>query len=122
MRIVIADDDPSVLALVRTTLELDRHEVHAAADGREALELVDALAPDLVVLDVMMPRLDGWTVVATLRRDERFARTPLLVLTARGLPQDVQTGREAGASATLAKPFEPQDLSDMVAALGAVRR
>ena len=117
MRVMTVDDDPSVLSLVQTTLELDGHEVTTAVDGYDALHKLETSKPDLVVLDVMMPGKNGWEVLEAVRADPRLARTPVLLLTARGLPDDVQRGKALGASAVLAKPFEPQELSDVVAAL-----
>ncbi|MDP3711194.1 MAG: response regulator [Mycobacteriales bacterium] len=117
MRVMTVDDDPSILSLVQTTLELDGHEVTKAVDGNDALYKLETSKPDLIVLDVMMPGKNGWEVLEAIRQDVRLARTPVLLLTARDLPDDVQRGRELGASAVLAKPFEPQQLSDLVAAL-----
>ena len=117
MRVLSVDDDPSIRQLVRDTLELDGHEVSTAEDGYAALRALETSKPDLVVLDVMMPGKSGWEVLEAIREDERLGHVPVVLLTARDLPQDVQRGRELGASASLSKPFEPQDLSDVVAAL-----
>jgi CheY-like chemotaxis protein len=117
VRVLTVDDDPSVLMLVRDTLELDGHEVTTAVDGYDALRTLETSKPDLVVLDVMMPGRDGWQVLEAVRADPRLLRVPVVLLTARDLPDDVRRGHELGASAVLSKPFEPQDLSDVVAAL-----
>ena len=111
------DDDPSIRQLVQDTLELDGHEVSTAADGYEALRVLETSKPDLVVLDVMMPGKSGWEVLEAIRQDPRLARTPVVLLTARDLPHDVQRGKELGASAVMSKPFEPDELSSTVAAL-----
>lgn len=117
MRVMTVDDDPSVLSLVVTTLELDGHEVFTATDGFDALRKLETSRPDLLVLDVMMPGKNGWEVLEAFRADPRFTRTPVVLLTARGLPDDIQRGKELGATAVLGKPFDPQELSDIVNAL-----
>jgi DNA-binding response OmpR family regulator len=117
MRVMTVDDDPSVLSLVQTTLELDGHEVTTAVDGYDALRKLETSRPDLLVLDVMMPGKNGWEVLEEFRADPRFVRTPVILLTARGLPDDVQHGKELGATAVLAKPFEIDELSSLVSAL-----
>ncbi len=117
MRVMTVDDDPSVLSLVVTTLELDGHEVITAHDGFDALHKLETSRPDLLVLDVMMPGKNGWEVLEAFRADPRFTRTPVVLLTARGLPDDIQRGKELGATAVLSKPFDPEELSDIVTAL-----
>lgn len=121
MRILVVDDDPSVRDLVSLQLELEGHEVTTASDGAEALALIEAEpAPELVVLDVMMPQLNGWDVLERLRADERHRRLPVVLVTAKDLPNDRQRGRELGATALLAKPHDAQCLIDIVAAVSAV--
>lgn len=121
MRILVVDDDPSVRDLVSLQLELEGHEVATAVDGVAALELIEsAPVPDLLVLDVMMPRLNGWDVLERLRADERHRRLPVVLVTAKDLPNDRQRGRELGATALLAKPHDAQCLIDIVAAVSAV--
>lgn len=122
MHILVVDDDPVVRALTQEALESAGHRVTLALDGAEALELVAELSPQLVVCGVMMPKVNGGSVVTALRADERFARLPVLMLTGRGMPQDVQTGRDVGATALLAKPFAVEELTSLVDALGCLRR
>lgn len=117
MHVMTVDDDPSVLSLVVTTLELDGHDVTTAIDGFDALHKLETSRPDLLILDVMMPGKNGWEVLEAFRADVRFTRTPVVLLTARGLPNDIQRGKELGATAVLSKPFDPQELSDIVSAL-----
>jgi DNA-binding response OmpR family regulator len=116
-RILAVDDDPMLQHLVRLNLELDGFEVETASDGDEALEMVESFAPDLVVLDIMMPRRDGWDVCTMLKNDARYAGIPVVLLSARCQQSDMQRGREIGASAFLAKPFDPSELSSLVTVL-----
>lgn len=117
MRIVVVDDDPSVRALLQAQLELAGHEVHVADDGMAGLRLVQESSPDAVVLDVMMPEASGWQVLEQLRSDPRTARLPVVLLTARNLPDDVRHGYELGASAVLSKPYEEHQLIDVLTTL-----
>jgi DNA-binding response OmpR family regulator len=118
--VLVADDDPDILALVRFRLERDGYEVLSAPDGETALDLALARTPDLALLDVMMPRLDGYEVTRRLREHGATATIPIILLTARVQEPDVERGFEAGADDYVTKPFSPQALGERVqAALGA---
>ena len=118
--VLVADDDPDILALVRFRLERDGYEVLSAPDGETALDLALARTPDLALLDVMMPRLDGYEVTRRLRRHGPTTAIPIILLTARVQDPDVALGIEAGADDYVTKPFSPQALGARVqAALGA---
>jgi DNA-binding response OmpR family regulator len=120
--VLVADDDPDILALVRFRLERDGYEVVAAADGESALGLALERTPDLAVLDVMMPKLDGYELTRRLRGHEQTERMPIILLTARVLEADVERGVAAGADDYVTKPFSPGVLGARVqAALGARR-
>jgi DNA-binding response OmpR family regulator len=114
INVLIADDEDSVVELVRVTLEDERVRVIAAGDGVTALALADEIVPDLVLLDVNMPGYDGVEVCRRLRGDARFARTPIVMLTAAARPEDVRRGLEAGATEYLTKPFSPVRLLTLV--------
>jgi DNA-binding response OmpR family regulator len=114
LNVLIADDEDSVVALVRVTLEDERVRVIAASDGVAALALADEIAPDLVFLDVHMPGHDGVEVCRRLRTDARFARTPIIMLTAATRPEDVRRGLDAGATEYLTKPFSPVRLLTLI--------
>jgi DNA-binding response OmpR family regulator len=117
--VLIADDDPDILALVRFRLERDGYEVLSAPDGETALDLAMARTPDLAVLDVMMPRLDGYEVTRRLREHGPTTTIPIILLTARVQEPDLERGFEAGADDYVTKPFSPQALGERVqAALG----
>jgi DNA-binding response OmpR family regulator len=117
--VLVADDDPDILALVRFRLERDGYEVLSAPDGETALDLALARPPDLAVLDVMMPRLDGYEVTRRLREHGPTTTIPIILLTARVQEPDLERGFEAGADDYVTKPFSPQALGERVqAALG----
>jgi CheY-like chemotaxis protein len=105
--ILIADDEPHVVELVRVTLEDDRIRVLEAFDGERALAIAQAVHPDVILLDVHMPRVDGLEVCRRLRRDPAFADTSIVMLTAAAQKQDIARGLAAGANHYLTKPFSP---------------
>jgi DNA-binding response OmpR family regulator len=118
--VLVADDDPDILALVRFRLEREGYDIVSASDGQTALELALDRAPDVAVLDVMMPRLDGYELTRRLREHEPTKGMPIILLTARVGESDVQHGLEMGADDYVTKPFSPQVLRERVrAALGA---
>ena len=108
--ILVVDDDAKIVRLVRTYLERDGFLVVTAADGPAALEAIETHRPALVVLDLMLPELDGRAVIRAVRRDEEAARTPILVLSARSSTIDRIAGLEDGADDYLPKPFSPAEL------------
>jgi CheY-like chemotaxis protein len=108
--VVLAEDDPDIRTLVRTLLERWGYEVAAAATGREALALVAARRPGLVVLDVGLPSPDGLELTRTLRADPELGGVPVLLLTAHAGEQRAAAGVAAGASGYLTKPFRAQAL------------
>lgn len=108
--ILVVDDDAKIVRLVRTYLERDGFTVVTAADGPAALEAIETHQPALVVLDLMLPELDGRAVIRAVRRDEEAAHTPILVLSARSSTIDRIAGLEDGADDYLPKPFSPAEL------------
>jgi len=115
--ILIVDYEPPILDLVRFTLEDAEVRVVEASDCVEALALARRLRPDLILLDVHMPRLDGLEACRQIRRDPALAQTPIVMLTAAGQEADRARGREAGADEYLTKPFSPLALLALVEAL-----
>ena len=115
--ILIVDDEPPILDLVRFTLEDADVRVVEASDGVEALAVARREKPDLILLDVHMPRLDGLEACRQIRREPDLARTPIVMLTAAGQEADRARGREAGADEYLTKPFSPLALLALVEAL-----
>jgi DNA-binding response OmpR family regulator len=108
--ILVVDDDAKIVRLVRTYLERDGYRVVTAADGPAALDAIERHRPALVVLDLMLPELDGRAVIRAVRRDDEAAATPILVLSARGTTIDRIAGLEDGADDYLPKPFSPAEL------------
>jgi DNA-binding response OmpR family regulator len=115
--ILIADDDPDILALVSFRLERAGYEVVQARNGEEAVQVALARRPDLAVLDVMMPRLDGYEATRRLREHEETSRMPVILLTARVQEEDIARGFDAGADDYVKKPFSPQELGSRVQAV-----
>ena len=115
--VLAADDDEDILALVAFRLERSGYTVIQARDGQEALELALSEKPDLAVLDVMMPKLDGFELTRRLRSEEATSRMPIILLTARAQDTDVDQGFEAGADDYIRKPFSPQELRTRVQAI-----
>ncbi|HYO41925.1 MAG TPA: response regulator transcription factor [Candidatus Limnocylindrales bacterium] len=112
--ILVVDDDPKIVALVRTYLERERFPVVTAADGREALRVIEERSPRLVVLDLMIPEIDG---LAVIRRTRALGDVPILVLSARGAVGDRILGLSEGADDYLPKPFSPAELVIRVRAI-----
>jgi DNA-binding response OmpR family regulator len=115
--ILVVDDDAKIVRLVRTYLERDGFSVVTASDGPAALEAIERDAPALVVLDLMLPELDGRAVIRAVRRDEESAATPIIVLSARGSTMDRIAGLQDGADDYLPKPFSPGELVVRVKAI-----
>ena len=114
-KVLVVDDEPDILLLHRLNLEAAGHTVVLAADGMTALERIADRNPDCVVLDVMMPVLDGWGVLERLKAVD--GSPPVLVVSAKSSPTDINRARELGAADFLAKPFDGDELVERVAAL-----
>lgn len=121
-RVLAVDDDPVIQRLLQVNLEMEGFDVELAADGAEALERMRASAPDLVLLDVMMPELDGWAVCEAMKADPSLADVPVIFLSARAQDVDIERGTGLGAAAYITKPFDPIDLVALVEELIAERR
>ncbi len=110
---LVVDDNKVIRQLIRVNLELEGFEVVTAADGAECLDVVHQVRPDVVTLDVVMPRLDGLRTAARLRADPRTQDVPLVVVSA-CTQYEVEAGLEVGVDAFMAKPFEPAELVSVV--------
>ena len=115
LRVLVADDEPPIRLLCQVNLALAGMEVLQAGDGQEALALARAEVPDVLLLDLMMPRMDGWSVAEALQEDERTRDIPVLFLTARATTVDVRRAAELGALGYILKPFDPVALAPLVA-------
>jgi diguanylate cyclase (GGDEF)-like protein len=109
-RILVVDDDRNLRKIIQTNLELAGYEVSTAANGEEALNMLDSMQPDLIVLDVMMPIMDGYEVARRVRRHPANTHVPIIMLTAKSEVEDKLAGFEAGADDYITKPFGPQEL------------
>ena len=122
IRILLVDDEPDLVQMVSVRLKAAGYEVSTAYDGQEALEKVRQAQPDLMILDLMLPKLDGYKVCRLLKFDERTRALPILIFTARAQVEDVTLATECGADAYLTKPFEAKMLlakmQELLAAAG----
>jgi DNA-binding response OmpR family regulator len=116
-RILLVDDEPVICELVRAMLVSPTVEVEVASDGDEALRRARACTFDLILLDVVLPGMDGINVCRTLRSESATARKPIYMLTAKAKPADVETALQAGADGHISKPFRGAELLELVAAL-----
>lgn len=113
-KILVVDDEEHVVAAIVTNLQLEGYEVIPAYNGAEALELVTEEQPDLIVLDVMMPEMNGWEVLERLKNDPATEQLPVIMLTALSQDRDIEKGWELEANAYLTKPFDPAKLIRIV--------
>jgi CheY-like chemotaxis protein len=112
--VLIADDEEDIIRFVEINLRLEGLEVITAKDGEEALQQAFDQRPSLILLDAMMPRMDGYEVCAKLRADERTFQMPIIMLTAKSLEADRALARDVGADDCIIKPFDPTELVDKV--------
>ncbi len=112
--VLVVDDEPDVLLLCRVNLEFEGYVVTEASDGVEAMERVRERLPDIILLDVMMPRMDGWQVLKALKDDPQFSDIPVVMLTAKVQDQDQIRGWSSGAAEYITKPFSPLSLSQVL--------
>lgn len=115
----MVDDSDTIRALIALNLELEGFDVHQAHDGQECLEVVPTLRPDVITMDVAMPRLDGFTAATRLRNDPDTAGIPIVMVTARAQGSDLQRGADIGVAAYVTKPFEPAHLVEVVRSVAA---
>jgi two-component system, chemotaxis family, chemotaxis protein CheY len=121
-RVLLVEDSRVVRRMVRDALSMDGHEIHEAEDGRQGLQAVERVAPDLVITDVNMPEMDGIALTRAIRGLPRFRFTPILILTTESSDAMKDAGRSAGATGWIVKPFEPVTLRGVVArVLGGLR-
>lgn len=109
-KILVVDDERHIVRLVEVNLERAGYEVLTAYDGVEALEQVEQEDPDMIVLDVMMPRMDGFDVLKNLQSDPKYKDIPVIMLTAKAQDADIFKGWQSGVSSYLTKPFNPKEL------------
>ena len=116
-RVLVVEDDHVIRELLVVNLKMEGHEAVTAADGNEALEVVARTHPDVVLLDMMLPGLDGWEVTSRLKGDSETSAIPIVALSARAMQADIDRGRELGVDHYVTKPFDPIDLMQLVGSL-----
>jgi DNA-binding response OmpR family regulator len=113
-RVLVVDDDEVIRRLIAVNLQLEGFDVSTAVDGQDCLDKVAEIDPDVITLDVMMPRLDGWETAVQLRRAPGTAHIKVVLITARAQEDDKTRGRHVGADAYLTKPFDPNEMIRVV--------
>ena len=113
--ILIAEDEREIRDLIQFTLMFAGHKITAAANGAEALELAPKVKPDLIMMDVRMPKMTGYEACREMKKIEELKKVPVIFLSAKGQDEEKQTGIEAGAIAYILKPFAPDDLTRQIA-------
>jgi len=113
-KVLVIDDEPGIVDIVETNLVGDGFEVVSAKDGKEGLAKVQSEKPELVILDVMMPQMDGWEVLRHMEADPSTAGIPVIMLTAKASDEDYIHGLEEGAVEYITKPFYPQELVNRI--------
>lgn len=113
-RVLICDDDPVILRLIQVNLELEGYDVLLAHHGEEAYEVATAEKPDMIILDIMMPRWDGYQTCEKLKANDETQAIPVVFLSAKAQASDIERGKAFGVDEYLTKPFDPADLIDVV--------
>ena len=113
-KVLVVDDDPVIQKLLKVNFEMEGYEVLSASDGAEGLDQARAGNPDIIILDVMMPKMNGLEVLAALKADAGTEAIPVILLSAKAQAGDVQAGIDRGADDYVTKPFDPLDLLDRV--------
>jgi DNA-binding response OmpR family regulator len=116
-RILLVDDEPSIVKMVGKRLEVEGFDVLIATDGQEGLTQARSVSPDLIVLDLMLPKMNGYEVCTMLKQDARYQRIPIVLFTAKAQEKDEKLGMECGANAYVRKPFRAQELLDTIRTL-----
>ena len=114
-KILVVDDEPTIVRLMEFILARQGHELIVAVNGEEALEKIKSQRPDLVLLDIMMPRIDGYEVAQRLRADPATVSLPIIMLSAKAQDEDIRRGVEVGVDEYVTKPFTPDHLVQVVA-------
>jgi len=112
--ILLVDDEPDLLDSLAIRFKASGYKVLKAVDGLEALQKARTLSPDLIILDLMLPKMDGYKVARLLKFDNRYSHIPILILSARGQDLDKEMGKNAGADDYMVKPFDSLDLISRV--------
>jgi DNA-binding response OmpR family regulator len=120
-KILIIEDEKDMSEAIKLRLEANNFTVIAAFDGPEGLSLARSENPDLIILDIMLPKMDGFRVCRMLKFDEKYAKIPIIMLTARSQQKDIEQGTEMGADAYMTKPFKSEELLEKIKTLLAAK-
>lgn len=113
-KILIIEDYPNIVEVLKMRLQAAGYEVLAACDGQDGLNIARREMPDLIILDIMLPKMNGYKVCRFLKFDAKYKSIPIFMLTARGKPEDVETGKTAGADEYIVKPYNPHELLALI--------
>ena len=116
-KILVVDDEPDIVNMLKMRLEASGYEVIIAGDGNTAYNKAKSDSPDLIILDLMLPNMDGYQVCGLLKKDTRYAKIPIIIFTARAQKSDQDLGLEVGANAYITKPFEAKELLEKIKSL-----
>lgn len=116
-RILIIEDEKQIVEALKLRLEANGYDILTAADGADGLLLARQKKPDLIILDVLLPKMNGYKVCRMLKFDENYKSIPIIMLTAKVLPGDIEQGLQSGANAYLTKPFKAEELLEKIKSL-----
>lgn len=122
LRVLIIEDEADIVEALKLRLEANGYETLVATDGKEGLDKARSEKPDLIIMDVRLPKMDGFKISRILKFDENYRRIPIVMLTAKVHPSDIQMGKEAGADAYITKPYKAEDLLAKIKELLTVTR
>lgn len=121
-RVLVVDDEPNILYALEETVRAGGHDCLCATDGEEALFLARETRPDLIISDVIMPKLNGYELCETVKADGRTRHIPVILVTVRGMVKDIERGERSGADSYLVKPFHAHELEEKIGAFLSPRR
>jgi DNA-binding response OmpR family regulator len=116
-RVLVVDDEPHIAQIMKLTLESGGYEVEVAVDGAEGLKRAKEWGPDLILLDLMLPNIDGYKVCRFLKFDQKYSHIPIILISAMGETEDKELGKQVGADLYMSKPFQPDELLARVSEL-----
>ena len=116
-KVLLVDDEPSIVKMVGKRLEVEGFEVLVAMDGQEGLKKAQTENPELIILDIMLPKLNGYEVCTMLKQDTRYQKIPVIMFTAKAQDKDEKLGLECGANVYMRKPFKAQELIEKIRGL-----
>lgn len=113
-KILLVDDEPNIIMSLEYTFKKNNFQVFIARDGQEALDIVQTETPDLIILDIMMPNVDGYATIEAIRKDEKLTKCNVIFLSAKNKESDIEKGMKLGANAYMTKPFSIKKLIELV--------